>query len=72
MSIKKQYYTIKEASVYLAITESALRNMIYRREIEFLKLGNRIRFTTSQLDSPFITYKSISQIQNEGEIICPQ
>ena len=67
MSFNKKYLTIKEASFYLGITQSALRSMIYRRQIEHSKLGSRIRFTEKQLENGFIVHKSINQLIEEGE-----
>ena len=42
--IQKRLLTIKEASEYLGISEKGLYNMIYRREIPFVKLGGKLRF----------------------------
>jgi len=42
--IQKRLLTIKEASEYLGISEKGLYNMVYRREIPFVKLGGKLRF----------------------------
>ncbi len=45
----KEWMDAKEASAFLSITYGALRNMVYRREIPFCKLGRRLRFSRSEL-----------------------
>lgn len=47
---EKEWLDAKEASGHLGITYGALRNMIYRREIPFYKLGRRLRFRRLELD----------------------
>ncbi|MBC8255785.1 MAG: helix-turn-helix domain-containing protein [Candidatus Marinimicrobia bacterium] len=59
----KRYYTLQEAAVYLALTESALRTMVARRQIDFQKLGSRIRFDINDLENMMIRYSSVNSIK---------
>ncbi len=45
----KEWMDAREASRFLSITYGALRNMVYRREIPFYKLGRRLRFCRFEL-----------------------
>jgi len=58
----KKYFTIDEAAKYLGLSKSALRTMVARRQIEFLKLGNRIRFELKTLDESFVRYNSVDSL----------
>lgn len=58
----KRYLTLQEAAAYLGLTESALRTMVARRQIDFLKLGSRIRFDKKDLDEALIPYSSLDSI----------
>ena len=42
---------IEQASEYLGLKKSAVYQMTMRRTIPFIKIGNRLRFKKSQLDS---------------------
>ena len=48
--VEKRLLNIKEASEYLGISQKGLYNMIYRREIPFIKIGGRVRFDIIDLD----------------------
>jgi excisionase family DNA binding protein len=48
--IREEWLDAHEASKHLGITYGALRNMIYRRELPFYKLGCRLRFKVVELD----------------------
>ncbi len=47
---QKRLLKIEEASEYLSISKKGLYNMIYRREIPFVKIKGRIRFDIIDLD----------------------
>ena len=57
--LKQRFVDIKDASEYLGLTPSALRSMVARREIDFFKLGNRIRFDIVALKKAVIPYPSV-------------
>lgn len=59
----KRYFTLKEAAAYLGLTESALRTMVARRQIDFLKLGSRIRFDINDLDDVLVRYSCVNSIK---------
>lgn len=44
-----QLYTIEEATQILKVKESKIRQMIFRREITYVKLGGLIRFRLKDL-----------------------
>ena len=44
------YLTVGQAAEYLSVTEAALRAMIRRRDIPFIRMGRRIRFDVNVLD----------------------
>ncbi len=39
-----KWLTTKQAAMYLAVSENALRIMVFRNQIPVFKLGNRLRF----------------------------
>ena len=39
-----EWLSSAQVAAFLAITENALRIMVYRRQIKFAKLGRRLRF----------------------------
>ena len=53
MTIEKaeKWYTTKEAGSYLRISPNALRIRVHRGEIKSYKLGARLRFKQSDLES---------------------
>jgi excisionase family DNA binding protein len=44
-----KWITTKQASIFLGISENALRIMVYRRQIKFYKFGRRLRFLQDDL-----------------------
>ena len=46
----ERFYNIEEASKYLGITSSALRNRIQRKEVDVFYLGRRILIEKATLD----------------------
>ena len=42
--IDREWLTTKEAAQFLAISENALRIMVYRGQIKVYKFGRRLRF----------------------------
>ncbi|NQT27649.1 helix-turn-helix domain-containing protein [candidate division KSB1 bacterium] len=59
---RKRYLSIKDAAEYLGLTQSALRSMITRRQIDFRKLDHRIRLDIKALDKALIPYPSINSV----------
>jgi excisionase family DNA binding protein len=46
-----KWFTSREAVVYLRLPSyGALRNLVYRRKIPFVKLGRSLRFNREELD----------------------
>lgn len=46
-----KWLTSREAVVYLRLpSEGALRNLVYRRRVPFVRLGRRLRFEREALD----------------------
>lgn len=46
-----KWLTSREAVVYLRLSSTgALRNMVYRRQVPFFRLGRRLRFNREALD----------------------
>ena len=51
---KDSWLDTKSAAKYLALTPNALRILVHRRQIEFFKLGSRLRFTLQALNNALI------------------
>lgn len=49
--IERKWLTSKEVSHYLAISENALRIMVYRNQIVSYKFGHRLRFLLTDCES---------------------
>lgn len=49
--IDREWLTTKEAAHFLAITENALRIMVYREQIRVFKFGRRLRFKLADCQS---------------------
>lgn len=47
----KRLLTVTEAATYLGRTEGAMRKLIYRREIPFVKDGRTVRLDVVELDA---------------------
>lgn len=47
---KLTWMTSKEAAFYLRVSVGQLRNMVYRHQVPFYRLENRLRFLRSDLD----------------------
>ncbi len=45
--IDREWLTTKEAAHFLAVSENALRIMVYRNQIKVYKFGRRLRFKLS-------------------------
>jgi excisionase family DNA binding protein len=44
--------TVEQLAARLSVTESAIRHMVYRRQIPFLRLGSkRLRFDPAAIDA---------------------
>lgn len=52
-----KWMTSKEAAMYLRISVGELRNMVWRRQIHFFKLGTRLRFLRTDLDLACVARK---------------
>lgn len=59
----KKLLTIKEASEYLRISEKGIYNMVWRREIPFVKIGRRIRFDIQDLDD-WISRNKVKDVES--------
>jgi excisionase family DNA binding protein len=46
----KNFLTINEASIYLNLKVSKLRNLVFKKQIPIIKIGRLIRFEKSQID----------------------
>lgn len=46
----KLVVTVAQAAEYLAMSEAAIRQMVHRREIPFIKVGTRLRFDLYAID----------------------
>lgn len=49
--INKRLYSVKEASLYLGRSETALREMLWAGKIPYLKDGRRIQLDIKDMDS---------------------
>ncbi len=48
---RRPLMNVREAAKYLSLSEDALRSMVQRRQIPFIKMGDRrIRFDPDELD----------------------
>ncbi len=62
--IQKRLLTIKEASEYLGISEKGLYNMVWRKEIPFVKIRKRVRFDIEDIKE-WIERNKIKDIESE-------
>lgn len=46
----EELWKLNQAAAYLSCTERHLRELIYRREVPYLKVGRLVRFRRSELD----------------------
>lgn len=51
MSPEARLMTVAEAAVYLGMTQAALRQAMYRRDIPFVKRDRAVRLDRRQLDA---------------------
>lgn len=56
----KKLLTYPEASEYLSINQGTLRNMVYNRDIPFVKIGRMLRFDVEELNIWINTKRSIT------------
>lgn len=49
--INKRLLTPKEVSEYLGISVKGIYNMVYRRQIPFVKIGGRLKFDIRDIDN---------------------
>ncbi len=49
--VKKRLFTIEEASFYLGRTVHAVRKLIYRGELPFIKNGKRIHLDIQDMEA---------------------
>ena len=65
-----KYYTVKEAATYLGITVPALRSKIFRRQISYKKLNERVLFSIRHLEESLVEYKrDIKWNKNHGKAL---
>ena len=53
----------EEASAYLSTSLGSIRNMVYRGQLPAKKLGNRLRFKKTDLDSLLINSETQRNLQ---------
>ena len=56
--MKQLLFRISEAAQLLSVSQSYLRDLVSRDEIQHIKLGRAVRFTQNQLDD-FVSEKVI-------------
>lgn len=56
--MKQLLFRISEAAQILSVSQSYLRDLVSRDEIQHIKLGRAVRFTQNQLDD-FVSEKVI-------------
>ena len=56
--MKQLLFRISEAAQILSVSQSYLRDLVSRKEIQHIKLGRAVRFTQNQLDD-FVSEKVI-------------
>ena len=44
-----RYVNVPEAAEFLSLTEKAVRNLVFKRQVPFIRKGRRIRFRKSDL-----------------------
>lgn len=49
-----KWYSSREASAFLSISENALRILVHRDKIPFYKFGRRLRFKAEDLQNLFL------------------
>jgi excisionase family DNA binding protein len=57
----KRLFSVKEAAEYLSIPVGSLYNMVYRRQVEVVKIGRLVRFDRAYLDA-FIEKRRVAVI----------
>ena len=55
--MKQLLFRISEAAQMLSVSQSYLRDLVSRKEIQHIKLGRAVRFTQNQLDD-FVAEKT--------------
>ena len=56
--MKQLLFRISEAAQILSVSQSYLRDLVSRDEIQHIKLGRAVRFTQNQLDD-FVSEKEV-------------
>jgi excisionase family DNA binding protein len=56
--MKQLLFRISEAAQILSVSQSYLRDLVSRDEIQHIKLGRAVRFTQNQLDD-FVSEKVV-------------
>ena len=44
-----RYFNVAEAAAFLSLSQKAVRNLVYKRQVPFIRKGRRIRFRKSDL-----------------------
>lgn len=65
--INKRLLTPKEVSEYLGISVKGIYNMVYRRQIPFVKIGGRLKFDIRDIDNWIEEnkFKDVNSLLNE-------
>ena len=58
---RREWLSTKEAALYLAVSENALRIMVYRGQINAFKFGRLLRFRLSDCKALF---------EKKGDFVC--
>lgn len=52
----RKLYTIIEVAEFFRVSEITVRRLIYRKEIECIKVGNQYRFTAQSIEEYYNTH----------------
>jgi len=47
---KLEWLTSREAALFLRVSRGQLRNMVWRRQVKFYKLGRKLRFSRRDIE----------------------
>lgn len=48
--MKLEWLTSREAALFLRVSVGQLRNMVWRRQVKFYKLGRKLRFSRRDIE----------------------
>lgn len=50
IDMKLEWLTSREAALFLRVSVGQLRNMVWRRQVKFYKLGRKLRFSRRDIE----------------------